>query len=1429
MNRFWKTILLPIIEKIKAKHIVEIGCDTGKNTINILEYCSKNNAKLSAIDPVPKFDVKSWKLKYGPLFNFYQELSLNALPLIKNYDVVLIDGDHNWYTVYNELKIIEKTCKDNSFPIIFLHDIGWPYGRRDLYYNPENIPLAYRQPYKKLGILPNQSSLTNEGGLNKYLYNSIYENNLKNGVLTAIEDFISERDGELYFEKVDAFHGLGIIVNERNKWVFDIIRNNYKQILQSLEQERVSGIIINDRLKDKITNLEEEIRLTVKKYEDKILQMNHLLEGKEQLLEDKKELIIKMRDLEKAKEKLSNELKSSEGYKEGLTNKLKELEDNKEELLNKLKKLEDNNKNLINRINLLEDEKNYLENRIKELNMSKDYLELKISNLNNEISDLVRAKKQLEVEKEQQIKKLKDKIEKLEKELIRKNESLIRAEIAANTHLNSIRYRLGDALILALKPSKHTILAPFKIIRLFCEGLQKVKNRKKLKVTKPKISQEVRASEPNEKDYTPDKSKEQENNFNEKNINKFYNQIISINKKYIDDTLPDNTPLVSIIMLNRNGAHHLKRFFKSFKENTIYPNYEIIIVDNDSTDNSISILESQSQELPITIIKNTTNKSFSEANNQAVKYAKGEYLLLTNNDVEPTYGWLNELVKCEQRTKNAGAIGAKLIYPYCPESSINSHKSFKIQHMGIAFKEEKDFIRPYNMGNGYDPFDSRSNKETVRAAITAAVLLVKKELYFEVKGLDEEYIYGYEDVDFSLKLTKRGYKNIYCPTALLFHYEFGTQSKDNRKAIQKRRLNNMRIFKNKWYKWLQKQIMNDKLNNNKIFTEDTLKVAFAVTESGPNVSAGDYFTALDLGEAMKSLGWEIYFLNRKGPGDWYEVGEHIDIVISMLDVYDPRKIKNAKNSLIKIGWARNWFDRWVSSPGFDRYDLAFASSKIACDFMQEKSGKEVILLPIATNPDRFNEKVKGIDQYKCDYCFTGSYWNDPREIIKLLDPQKLPFRFNMYGKNWDRIEKFKPFHKGFIDYSKMPILYNSTKIVLDDANRVTKPYGSVNSRVFDALATGTLVLTNGELGSNATFDGKLPVYRTKEELENLLNYYLLNDEARKEKVKELKEFVLNNHTYYHRANRIKEVLESKINKRKVAIKVPAPKWETVYEWGDYHFALAMKKQFERKNWEVLIQILPEWDNMDDSDYDAVIVLRGLSRYIPKGHHFNIMWNISHPDKVKIEEYNEYDYVFVASKIWAEHLAQLCDVEVEPMLQCTDPDLFHPNETNNEKYELLFVGNSRKVFRKIIKDLLPTDKDLSVYGTHWNKFIDKKYIKGEHIPNKELSKAYSSCKILLNDHWDDMREKGFISNRIFDGFASGAFIISDKIQGAEEVFGDCIVMYESKEELKELIDKYLNNENLRKDKAKKGCEIVKKGHTFEKRVDRFIEIISKTKN
>lgn len=298
----------------------------------------------------------------------------------------------------------------------------------------------------------------------------------------------------------------------------------------------------------------------------------------------------------------------------------------------------------------------------------------------------------------------------------------------------------------------------------------------------------------------------------------------------------------------------------------------------------------------------------------------------------------------------------------------------------------------------------------------------------------------------------------------------------------------------------------------------------------------------------------------------------------------------------------------------------------------------------------------------------------------------------------------------------------------------------------------------------------------------------------------------------------------------IVIKTPVTKWRRAHSWGDYHLSVLLKVELEKIGYFVLIQILPEWENEEADKYDVVIVFRGLSRYKVKPHQLNIMWNISHPDDVSLEEYEDYDKVFIASNYWSKKISKQTSTPVETMLQCTDIKRFkEPNnsEKNKFQHQLLFVGNSRQVYRKILRDLLPSQYDLAVYGKEWKGLLAKEYIKGKHISNDELYKYYGSTEILLNDHWDDMRTKGFISNRIFDGLACGAFIISDRVRNMGEMT-DFIHTYETPEQLKMLIDFYLKHPEKRIEKSKKGILYILKNHTFKERAKQFSEAISITK-
>jgi spore maturation protein CgeB len=202
------------------------------------------------------------------------------------------------------------------------------------------------------------------------------------------------------------------------------------------------------------------------------------------------------------------------------------------------------------------------------------------------------------------------------------------------------------------------------------------------------------------------------------------------------------------------------------------------------------------------------------------------------------------------------------------------------------------------------------------------------------------------------------------------------------------------------------------------------------------------------------------------------------------------------------------------------------SSELAKNYFKERTGYDADVLRLATNPKRFNPQVKPSRKYACDYCFTGNYWGSNRHI-ELFDPQKTPYRFAVFGSGWANNERFKQNYWGVVPYKELNRVYASCRLLIDDANHATEAWGSVNSRVYDAIASGVLVITNGAIGSAETFDKILPVYNSADDLLREVTYFLSHEEDRASKVRALQDQVLSRHTYSHRAKQLKEIFRQK--------------------------------------------------------------------------------------------------------------------------------------------------------------------------------------------------------------------------------------------------------------------------------------------------------------
>jgi len=272
-------------------------------------------------------------------------------------------------------------------------------------------------------------------------------------------------------------------------------------------------------------------------------------------------------------------------------------------------------------------------------------------------------------------------------------------------------------------------------------------------------------------------------------------------------------PRISIVIANKDHVEDLRRAITSITERSTYDNYEIIIVENNSETDEIFKYYEEVLEQPfereadkrqqiitgkdgkISVVTYVGKFNYSAVNNLGVSYASGDYILLLNNDIEViSVNWMEELLMYAQRD-DVGAVGAKLYYP-----------DKTIQHAGVViglgahrtaghthYKQSRE-----NLG-----YMGRLCYAQNVSAVTGACLLVKKELFDKVNGLDEGFEISLNDVDFCLKLRELGLLNVFTPFAELYHYESASRGLDDVGEKAERYNKESEKFRNKWKVYLE--------------------------------------------------------------------------------------------------------------------------------------------------------------------------------------------------------------------------------------------------------------------------------------------------------------------------------------------------------------------------------------------------------------------------------------------------------------------------------------------------------------------------------------------------------------------------------------------------------------------------------------------------
>lgn len=288
--------------------------------------------------------------------------------------------------------------------------------------------------------------------------------------------------------------------------------------------------------------------------------------------------------------------------------------------------------------------------------------------------------------------------------------------------------------------------------------------------------------------------------------------------------LPSAPPRVSIIVPTRDRVDLLRDCVDSVLTKTTYPDFEIIIVDNQSEDpRTLAWLEQIQVDSRVRVVRYDAPFNYSAINNMAASLGTGEVLCLLNNDVEVrTPGWLEELVSHAIRP-GVGAVGAMLLYP-----------DSTIQHAGVVLGLGGVANHIYmGLPVGSPGFGARALVTQNLSAVTGACLVVSKQVYQQVGGLEEDLQVAFNDIDFCLRLREAGLNNVWTPFAQLIHHESASRGRDETEQQRARFSGEVAYMERRWGDWLD----NDPAYNPNLSLAD-LSSGFAFPPRAPRAVPG---------------------------------------------------------------------------------------------------------------------------------------------------------------------------------------------------------------------------------------------------------------------------------------------------------------------------------------------------------------------------------------------------------------------------------------------------------------------------------------------------------------------------------------------------------------------------------------------------------------
>lgn len=268
-------LLFGCLDAIQARSVLEIGAYKGELTSRLLDWAAPSEARISALDPEPPEEIIELA-RERPELELLQRTSHDALRDVEMPDAIVLDGDHNYYTLSTELRMVAERAPGPEMPLMMFHDVGWPHARRDTYYVPDRIPDEHRQPLAHDTYLdPSEPGVSEKGGL-PFVWVAAREGGPENGTLTALEDFMAAHEG-VRLATVPAFFGFGVMWHTDAPWADAIAALvepwDRNPLLERLEANRVAQIVERSRDSVKLRRANDELTARSKAQGDRMREM----------------------------------------------------------------------------------------------------------------------------------------------------------------------------------------------------------------------------------------------------------------------------------------------------------------------------------------------------------------------------------------------------------------------------------------------------------------------------------------------------------------------------------------------------------------------------------------------------------------------------------------------------------------------------------------------------------------------------------------------------------------------------------------------------------------------------------------------------------------------------------------------------------------------------------------------------------------------------------------------------------------------------------------------------------------------------------------------------------------------------------------------------------------------------------------------------